>query len=176
MPDQYRHLILGGARSGKSGYAEQCALAAPGIRQWVYVATADAGDAEMDARIRNHRAARDARWHTVEETTRLASVLAAYDDAETCVLVDCLTLWLSNCLARDCWIAERDALIDTVAASRSRLLLVSNEVGSGVVPLGEMSRRFVDESGRLHQRLGELCGRVTLVVAGLPLTLKGTNQ
>lgn len=172
MPDSRKHLILGGARSGKSGFAERQALAAPGLRHWVYVATADAGDAEMDERIRQHRAERDARWRTVEEPIRLASALAACDDAETCVLVDCLTVWLSNCLAGDCWAAERDALIDAVAASRARLLLVSNEVGSGVVPMGEMSRRFVDESGWLHQRLAGLCDRVTLVTAGLPLTLK----
>lgn len=172
MLDGHRHLILGGARSGKSGYAEQRGLEAPGVRRWVYVATGDAGDDEMAARIRHHRASRDARWHTVEEPVHLASVLRRHNEPETCVLVDCLTLWLSNCLARDCWQAEGEALIEAVNASRANLLLVSNEVGSGVVPLGETSRQFVDESGRLHQRLAERCDRVTLVVAGLPLELK----
>lgn len=167
-----KHLILGGARSGKSGYAELQALATPGIQQWIYVATADAGDAEMAARIQHHRNARDACWQTVEEPAQLASVLARYDDTNTCVLVDCLTLWLTHCLAGECWAAERDAFVEAVAASRANLLLVSNEVGSGVVPLGEMCRRFVDASGRLHQRLASVCDRVTLVVAGLPVGLK----
>lgn len=171
MPDN-KHLILGGARSGKSGHAERQALAAPDARRWIYVATASADDAEMATRIRHHRATRAACWQTVEQPTALAATLQAHDDAHTCVLVDCLTLWLSNCLARDCWPRERDALLDAVNATQARLFLVSNEVGSGVVPLGQMSRRFVDESGRLHQRLAALCERVTLVTAGLPLTLK----
>lgn len=167
-----KQLILGGARSGKSDYGERQALAMPGISQWIYMATADAGDAEMAARIRHHRAGRDARWYTVEEPIQLADAVSRHNDADTCVLVDCLTLWLSNCLARGCWEHERDAFVEEVSASRANLGLISNEVGSGVVPLGEMSRQFVDESGRLHQQLAALCDRVTLVVAGLPLVLK----
>lgn len=166
------HLILGGARSGKSAFAERCALAAPDVSRWVYVATGQAYDAEMASRIRHHRARRDARWTTVEAPLELASTLAAHDDRATCVLVDCLTLWLSNALAADTWPAERDALLDAVAASRARLLLVSNEVGSGIVPLGTLSREFVDAAGRLHQALAARCARVTLVIAGLPTTLK----
>lgn len=172
MPEPMRHLVLGGARSGKSTYAEQQGLAMAGIRRWVYVATADAGDHEMAARIEHHRAGRDACWTTVEEPLRLAEMLNTYNDPATCILVDCLTLWLGNCLARECWAAEQRALIDAVSASRAGLLMVSNEVGSGVVPLGEMSRQFVDESGRLHQQLARMCDQVTMVVAGLPLTLK----
>lgn len=172
MPDATRQLILGGARSGKSGFAERQALALPGVKDWLYVATATAGDAEMAARIRHHRETRDCRWQTIEAPIDLASIVRAHHRADQCILVDCLTLWLSNCLDNDCWETEREAFMDAVANSRSRLLLVSNEVGSGVVPLGEMSRRFVDASGRLHQRLARLCERVTLVVAGLPLELK----
>jgi len=172
MKHHTSHLILGGARSGKSRYGEQQALAATGVSRWVYVATASAQDAEMAVRIRHHRENRDPRWHTVEQPTRLGAALRAHDDVTTCVLVDCLTLWLNNCLAEDCWAHERDDLIDAVARSRARLVFVSNEVGSGVVPMGSLSRQFVDAAGRLHQRLAEQCTRVTLVVAGLPLTLK----
>lgn len=173
MPEPDKHLILGGARSGKSGFAEQHALSMLDIKHWVYIATADAGDGEMDDRIRQHRADRDQRWRTAEEPIHLASALSTHDATRTCILVDCLTLWLSNCLVHDCWAVERDALIEHVRTSQGRLLLVSNEVGSGVVPLGQMSRQFVDESGRLHQQLAQHCDRVTLVTAGLPLTLKG---
>lgn len=175
MPEPDKHLILGGARSGKSHFAEQQALAMPDIKRWVYIATADDKDDEMGERIRKHRAARDQRWQTVEEPKHLAAALATHDAPETCMLVDCLTLWLSNCLAHACWAHERDALIEQVRAMRGSLLMVSNEVGSGVVPLGQMSRQFVDESGRLHQRLAEHCERVTLVTAGLPLELKGNK-
>ncbi|MES1924223.1 bifunctional adenosylcobinamide kinase/adenosylcobinamide-phosphate guanylyltransferase [Salinisphaera sp. T31B1] len=165
-------LVLGGVRSGKSGYAERRALGLVGIDRWVYVATGRAGDDEMAARIAHHRAHRDVRWQTVEESRGLAGVLAEYDDPRCCVLVDCLTLWLSHCLATDCWVDERRALLAGLGACRSRVLLVSNEVGSGIVPLGELSRRFADEAGRLHQDLARLSTRVTLVVAGLPLMLK----
>lgn len=166
------HLVLGGARSGKSAFAEAQALAAGDIGRWIYVATARAQDSEMQARIRHHRAQRDPRWETVEAPLDLAATLARHDDPDSCVLVDCLTLWLTNALTEDCWPAERDALLAAVKTSRARLLLVSNEVGSGVVPMGALSRDFVDAAGRLHQRLAATCARVTLVVAGLPTTLK----
>lgn len=166
------HLVLGGARSGKSAFAEAQALAAGDVGRWVYVATARAQDSEMQDRIDRHRARRDPRWETVEAPLDLAAALARHDAPGTCVLVDCLTLWLTNALTEDCWPAEREALLAAVAASRARLLLVSNEVGSGVVPMGALSRTFVDEAGRLHQRLAATCARVTLVVAGLPTTLK----
>jgi len=165
------HLVLGGTRSGKSAHAEKLALARDS-RHWCYIATAQARDDEMAARIAHHRATRDTRWHTVEAPLGLGAALQALDDPQTCVLIDCLTLWLSNCLAADCWPRERDALIDVLAASRAQLIMVSNEVGSGIVPLGALSRRFADEAGRLHQTLAAQCARVTLVVAGLPLILK----
>ncbi|MGB7757206.1 MAG: bifunctional adenosylcobinamide kinase/adenosylcobinamide-phosphate guanylyltransferase [Salinisphaera sp.] len=166
------HLVLGGARSGKSAYAEREALAVPGASRWIYIATGQAHDAEMAERIAHHRAHRDARWRTVEAPLGLADVIAAYDAAGTVVLVDCLTLWLSNALAVDTWAAERDALLAVLPGCTARVLLVSNEVGSGIVPLGELSRVFVDEAGRLHQALAALCPRVSLIVAGLPLSLK----
>ncbi|MES1952195.1 adenosylcobinamide kinase/adenosylcobinamide-phosphate guanylyltransferase [Salinisphaera sp. S4-8] len=170
-----KELVLGGTRSGKSRHAETRALSLD-VSRWVYVATALAGDEEMAARIQHHRAQRDARWQTIEAPQALGACLRRLDAPDRCILVDCLTLWLSNCLGDEthpgCWAEERDALLAAVDASRARLLFVSNEVGSGIVPLGALSRRFADEAGRLHQALAARCDRVTLVVAGLPLTLK----
>lgn len=163
-------LILGGARSGKSRLAEQRALGDG--RELVYIATATAGDAEMAARIHEHRARRDARWLLVEEPLALAAAIDAQARADRCIVVDCLTLWLNNCLLDDCWPAQRNALLQTVEHVPGRVLLISNEVGSGIVPLGALSRTFVDESGFLHQRLAAQAHRVTLVVAGLPVELK----
>ena len=170
------HLVLGGTRSGKSGYAERCGLADDNARRHVYIATGQAHDAAMAARIARHRADRDARWQTVEASLRLADVLKNEDAPSTVILVDCLTLWLSNALAADCWAAERDALLAALPACQARVLMVSNEVGSGIVPLGELSRTFADEAGRLHQALATRCARVDLVVAGLPLNLKPSER
>jgi adenosylcobinamide kinase/adenosylcobinamide-phosphate guanylyltransferase len=142
----------------------------------VYVATAQARDAEMAARIAHHRARRPSHWLSVEEPLALADVLRAQARPERCVLVDCLTLWLSNLLGHDDaarFARERAALLDALPALPGTVLLVSNEVGSGVVPMGELSRRFVDEAGRLHQALAAVCERVLFVAAGLPLALKG---
>lgn len=167
-------LILGGARSGKSRLAESRALGSDG--QLFYIATATADDREMSARIGHHQARRGPQWQTVEEPLRLAGTLCSLARHDRCLLVDCLTLWLSNCLHAECWQQERDALLTTLAGLPGRILLVSNEVGSGIVPLGELSRRFADESGWLHQQLAQLARRVTLVVAGLPLELKGAGS
>ena len=169
-----KHLIVGAARSGKSHHAEQ--LAAASGKQRHYVATAQAGDAEMTARIEQHRQRRDAAWRLVEEPIDLASTLRALNEPGNCLLIDCLTLWLSNCLHADCWTTQRSALLDALDHSRADVLLVGNEVGAGIVPLGELSRRFVDESGWLNQELGRRCDRVTTVIAGLPLMLKGDAQ
>lgn len=169
-----RTLILGGARSGKSALAER--LAGAGGREVVYIATARPGDDEMAARIAHHRARRPAAWTSVEEPLALADALREHARAGRCVLVDCLTLWLSNLLLdanAACCARERDALLDLLPALPGEVLLVSNEVGMGVVPLGRLSRRFVDEAGRLHQALAACCERVLLVAAGLPLALKG---
>ena len=169
-----RSLILGGARSGKSALAER--MAAVGGADVVYVATAQALDAEMAARIAHHRARRPAHWSNVEEPLALADALRACARPDRCVLVDCLTLWLSNLLAHedaDRFARERAALLDVLPDLPGSVVLVSNEVGLGVVPMGELSRRFVDEAGRLHQALAAVCERVVFVAAGLPLALKG---
>lgn len=162
-------LVLGGARSGKSRHAERQALES-GLRV-VYLATAQALDAEMAARIAHHRARRPAGWHSVEEPLQLADALSREAAADGCVLVDCLTLWLSNVL-----LANRDTeigrLLETLPALPGRVILVSNEVGWGIVPENALARRFRDEQGRLNQRVAALANRVTLVAAGLPLVLK----
>lgn len=167
-----KELILGGARSGKSRYAEQQAV--HGGLPVTYVATATADDDEMARRIRRHRADRPAHWHTVEAPLRLAEALEIHAAAGHCLLVDCLTLWLSNCLARDLWAQQRRALLDVLPGLPGTVRLVSNEVGQGVVPMGELSRRFVDEAGWLHQDLAPLCDRVTFVTAGIAQTLRDT--
>ncbi|MBT2115539.1 bifunctional adenosylcobinamide kinase/adenosylcobinamide-phosphate guanylyltransferase [Dyella sp. LX-66] len=169
-----RSLILGGARSGKSALAER--MAAESGLEVVYLATAQALDAEMAARIAHHRASRPPHWHDVEEPLALADALRAHARADRCVLVDCLTLWLSNLLGDadgERFARERQALLDVLPDLPGTILLVSNEVGLGIVPMGELSRRFVDEAGRLHQALAAVCGRVLFVAAGLPLALKG---
>ncbi|PNG13711.1 bifunctional adenosylcobinamide kinase/adenosylcobinamide-phosphate guanylyltransferase [Stutzerimonas stutzeri] len=167
-------LILGGARSGKSRLAER--LAGESGLPVTYIATSQPLDGEMSARIAQHRARRPAGWGLIEEPLALAAALRAQAAPDRCLLVDCLTLWLTNLLMLDDTArlaAERDALLDCVVALPGRVLLVSNETGLGVVPLGELSRRYVDEAGWLHQALAERCGRVVFTVAGLPMTLKG---
>lgn len=170
-----RTLILGGARSGKSALAER--LAVDSGREVVYVATAQAGDAEMTARIAHHRARRPQQWLCVEEPLHLADALRECAREDRCVLVDCLTLWLSNLLG-DAGMRrferERDRLLDVWPALPGDVLMVSNEVGLGIVPMGELTRRFVDEAGRLHQAIAAVSERVVFIAAGLPLALKGT--
>lgn len=167
-------LILGGARSGKSRLAES-RTSESGL-EGVYIATAyQSDDEEMQARIEHHQQQRPAEWAVIEEPIELASVLTQLDSATRCVLVDCLTLWLTNLLlAEDEALFEQQikALIEALPMLQSRVILVSNEVGHGIVPLGELNRRFVDESGRLHQRIAELADRVDFVMAGLPMRLK----
>lgn len=164
-------LVLGGARSGKSAYAERL-VAETGAG--LYLATAEARDGEMAERIRQHQERRGAGWDTVEEPLALADALRTHARADRPILVDCLTLWLSNLLAAgdDRLDAETRALLNTLPSLPGQVLLVSNEVGQGIVPVNPLARRFRDEAGRLHQAVARLCGRVTLVVAGLPLTLK----
>lgn len=165
-----KHLIIGGARSGKSAYAEGVALAHHG--RCFYVASGWAGDAEMAERISVHQQQRDRRWHLIEEPLNLADALQKTDGEGNVVLVDCLTLWLSNALHQQVWPQQKKALLTILPLLRCELYLVSNEVGSGIVPLGELSRTFADEAGRLNQAVAALCERVTLIVAGLPLPLK----
>lgn len=167
-------LILGGARSGKSRLAER--LATESALAVTYIATSQALDGEMSARIRHHQDRRPSHWGLVEEPLALARVLREQARADKCLLVDCLTLWLTNLLMLDNparLSAERDALLDCLSGLPGRILLVSNETGLGVVPMGELSRRFVDEAGWLHQALAERCQRVVFCVAGLPMVLKG---
>ncbi|MDI9239965.1 bifunctional adenosylcobinamide kinase/adenosylcobinamide-phosphate guanylyltransferase [Lysobacter sp. LF1] len=170
-----RSLILGGARSGKSALAERLAQASG--REVVYIATAQAGDGEMTARIAHHRARRPAQWACIEAPLALAETLKQNAREDRCLLVDCLTLWLSNLLAHEDarrFEQEREALVAALASLPGEILLVSNEVGLGIVPMGDLTRRFVDEAGRLHQTLARDCERVLFVAAGLPLVLKGT--
>ena len=179
-------LILGGARSGKSRLAEQRALDS-GLKV-VYVATAQALDGEMARRVAHHRERRPADWGCVEETLELPARLRELAAPDTCILVDCLTLWLSNLLfagraaaqaeageaiACPLLAGETAALIEALPQLPGRIVLVSNEVGWGIVPMHPVSRLFADEQGRLNQRVAAACDRVTLVAAGLPLTLKG---
>jgi adenosylcobinamide kinase/adenosylcobinamide-phosphate guanylyltransferase len=167
-------LILGGARSGKSRLAETIASAS-GLPV-TYIATSEPRDAELDARVRLHQARRPAHWHLVEEPLALAEALACHASPGQCLLVDCLTLWLTNLLMLDNpqrLAAERDAFVAGLARLPGDIILVSNETGLGIVPLGELTRRYVDEAGLLHQAVAEHCQQVILTVAGLPLTLKG---
>ncbi len=171
-----RHLVLGGARSGKSSFAESLVadLAEPNGREQVYVATGSAADDEMADRIGHHQAQRGDEWTLIEESINLTDVLRRAT-GEQVVLVDCLTLWLTNLYAADRqgrWLEERSGFLTAVEQCPADVVLVSNEVGFGVVPLGAETRWFVDEIGRLHQALGRSCTHVTLVAAGLPLVLK----
>ncbi|WP_278408992.1 bifunctional adenosylcobinamide kinase/adenosylcobinamide-phosphate guanylyltransferase [Pseudomonas rhodesiae] len=168
-------LILGGARSGKSRLAET--LAVDTALPVIYVATSQPQDGEMNARVALHRQRRPAHWGLIEEPIELARVLREHAAADRCLLVDCLTLWLTNLLMLEDpqrLALERDQLLETLATLSGEIIFVSNETGLGVVPLGELTRRYVDEAGWLHQALAERCQRVVLTVAGLPLTLKGT--
>jgi adenosylcobinamide kinase/adenosylcobinamide-phosphate guanylyltransferase len=161
-------LVLGGARAGKTAHAMR--LAAGGV----YIATAEAGDAEMAARIQRHRAERGPGWRTVEAPLALAAAIREAGVGDAPVLVDCLTLWLSNLLhAGHDPEAETSALLAACTQSTAPLVLVSNEVGLGIVPENALARTFRDAAGRLHQRIAERADRVILVAAGLPLTLKG---
>lgn len=168
-----RELILGGVRSGKSRLAEQHALDS-GLPV-VYIATAQAHDEEMRQRVIHHQSRRPAAWQLVEAGQNLAALLQREAQAGRCVLVDCLTLWLTQLLCdADETALRREvaALLDVLPRLPGQIILVSNETNMGIVPLGELSRRYCDEMGRLHQQLGALCERVILTVAGLPLVVK----
>ncbi len=171
-----RTLILGGARSGKSRLAEK--LARESGLAVSYIATGQARDAEMAARIAEHRARRPAMWQSIEEPVALAAALLRHAAPDRCLLVDCLTLWLTNLLLHPdatAFAHERAALLATLPRLPGRIILVSNETGMGVVPLGELTRRYCDEAGWLHQALAAQCDTVLLTVAGLPMALKGNT-
>jgi adenosylcobinamide kinase/adenosylcobinamide-phosphate guanylyltransferase len=163
--------VLGGARSGKSRYAESLVTALP--PPWLYVATAEAGDSEMVARVAAHQARRGPSWTTIETPRNVAETLGTH--AATPTLVDCLTLWLSNVMLADADVdAEIEQLDEALARAAAPIVLVANEVGFGIVPDSGLGRRFRDLQGLLNQRIAARADRVVLVVAGLPLTLKGS--
>ncbi|MGE0563240.1 MAG: bifunctional adenosylcobinamide kinase/adenosylcobinamide-phosphate guanylyltransferase [Pseudolabrys sp.] len=163
-------LVLGGARSGKSRYAES--LVTTATPPWTYIATAQAGDGEMATRIAAHRSRRGGQWKTVEAPRDLAGALATPDSSPH--LVDCLTLWLSNIMLANADIeAEVVKLESALRATSVPIVLVSNEVGSGIVPDNALARQFRDWQGILNQRIATLATRVVLVVAGLPMIVKG---
>ena len=170
MSDQVT-LVLGGARSGKSLRAEALALET-GLAT-VYLATATAGDAEMRERIAEHRARRGPSWALVEEPLALAEAIAQHADGAHVLLVDCLTLWLSNLLFADRDLeAAHPPLLAALREARGPVVLVSNEVGLGIVPDNALARRFRDAQGRLNQAVAGAASRVEFMAAGLPLTLK----
>lgn len=161
--------VLGGARSGKSRYAENLIGALP--PPWFYLATATAGDDEMAERIKAHRARRAASWRTIEAPRDLAGALAACGHAPA--LIDCLTLWLSNLMLAEADIeVEVERLEKTLQAAAAPVVLVANEVGFGIVPDHPLGRRFRDWQGIVNQRMAARADRVVLMVAGLPLVLK----
>lgn len=167
------HLILGGARSGKSRLAEKLAIASK--QQVIYIATAQAKDDEMAARIQMHKQQRPSHWQVIESPLDLASAIKKHANANTCLLVDCLTLWLTNCLCEhgiDYWLTEQAKFLQSLKDAAGAIILVSNEVGHGIVPLGQLSRDFVDYSGWLNQSLAAQAQQVDFVIAGLPLTMK----
>jgi len=184
------HLILGGARSGKSSFAEKQAQhhEQHAQSQVYYLATAQALDEEMSARIKQHQQQRSARWPLIESPIKLSQAIEqrvlkhqSEHKAPVTVLVDCLTLWLTNCLCspiKNCWQQEKQSLLKLLASYAQsgtvNLLLVSNEVGHGIVPMGELSRNFVDQAGWLHQDLAAIATQVDFIIAGIALSLKST--
>lgn len=164
-------LVLGGARSGKSRYAEGLVTAGP--PPWIYLATAQAFDDEMTERIAQHRSRRAAGWTTIEAPLALSAAVAEHAAARAPVLIDCLTLWLSNVmLAGHDVAASCTELVDTVAAAEGPLVIVSNEVGLGIVPDNALARAFRDAQGRLNQDVAARADSVVLMAAGLSLKLK----
>lgn len=168
-------LILGGVKSGKSVLAES--LATRSNLDVHYIATATGDDDEMQRRIDTHQQRRPSHWKTIETPIHLAATIQQYCSANQCILVDCLTLWLSNLLMLnddELLKIEIDALITCVKGIEGNLIMVSNETNMGITPLGELTRRYCDEVGVLHQRIAQQCDNVVLTVAGLPHTLKGS--
>ena len=162
-------LVLGGARSGKSRFAEGLAAGWQGER--IYIATAEPGDAEMAARIADHRGRRGPKWTTIEAPLALVEALERAPDGF--VLIDCLTLWISNLLLGDFDIAARvERLAEALRVRRGTVVVVSNEVGLGIVPDNSLSRGFRDEAGFANQRLAQACDEVVFIAAGLPINLK----
>jgi adenosylcobinamide kinase/adenosylcobinamide-phosphate guanylyltransferase len=165
-------LVLGGARSGKSRHAESVAIDSGKSR--LYIATAQALDEEMQQRIVHHQNNRDSLWNTFEIPISLGEALLQKSSPDNVIVVDCLTLWITNLLLAggDIFTREKDNFLAILPTLPGDVILVSNETGLGIVPGDPLSRRFADEAGRLNQSVAALCEKVTLIVAGLPLTLK----
>lgn len=172
------HLILGGARSGKSAYAEKLAIASQ--LPVTYIATAQVYDDEFKARVQHHKDRRPKDWQLIETPHHLRDALQANNHAGHSLIIDCLTLWLAQCICPECapaegvdWKLEREKFLQLLPTLDANIILVSNEVGMGIVPLGEINRQFQDEQGRLNQAVAAIADKVTFVAAGLPLILKG---
>jgi adenosylcobinamide kinase/adenosylcobinamide-phosphate guanylyltransferase len=164
-------LVLGGARSGKSRYA--LALVEAVRSEHIFIATAEALDDEMSHRIERHKRDRGSSWETVEAPLQLPEAISQAGASDKAVLVDCLTLWLSNVMGANLDVVrETDRLVESIESATVPLVLVSNEVGMGIVPESPLGRDFRDEQGRLNQRIAACCDRVDFVAAGLPITLK----
>ncbi|WP_068316249.1 bifunctional adenosylcobinamide kinase/adenosylcobinamide-phosphate guanylyltransferase [Polycladidibacter hongkongensis] len=164
-------LVVGGARSGKSAYAERLVEASG--RACVYVASGQAFDGEMQERIGQHQSRRGAQWRTVEEPLDLAGVVARESAAETCLLIDCLTLWTSNLMHAGCELdTAANELCAALLRARGPVVLVSNEVGLGIVPENKLARRFRDEAGRINQQVANACDTVMFMASGQALQLK----
>ncbi|RYV02304.1 bifunctional adenosylcobinamide kinase/adenosylcobinamide-phosphate guanylyltransferase [Shewanella sp. OPT22] len=171
------HLVIGGARSGKSRYAETLMAHYCKVDRPIYIATAQAKDSEMKQRIKHHQSQRNdstLNWQVTECPLELSSSLIRLPERAV-ILVDCLTLLLTNELinSETIWQQRKVELLSFLSQTEQTIVLVSNEVGSGIVPLGELSRKFVDEAGWLNQAIAAMADRVTLVIAGLPMELKG---
>jgi len=171
-------LVLGGARSGKSSFAEQLCLdhcRVANTDKAIYVATAEAGDQEMQSRIALHQERRGLAWHTIEEPLDLIGIIARQSSLHQPILIDCLTLWLSNLMQKDRSISQESDRLVKIFQDRTLppVVMVSNEVGLGIVPDNQLARRFRDEAGRLNQKIAAAASRVVLMAAGLPLPLKG---
>ena len=167
-------LVLGGARSGKSAYAEN--LAAKSGNTVIYVATAEVLDGSIKKRVELHRERRPAEWKTVESPLSLAKTVQGLAGEGVTVLVDCLTMWVTNLLCaenKDLLKQEIDSLIMVLPELAGDIILVSNEVGLGVIPMGELTRDYVDTAGKLHQHVAAQADNVVMVVAGLPMAFKG---
>lgn len=166
-------LVLGGARSGKSAFAENLVLSGEGTAH--YIATGRAWDDEMQDRISHHRERRGDGWTTHEEPLALTDVLQRLDQPDNVILVDCLTLWVTNLMMEEGRDVESafSALVAHVGIARARIVFVSNEVGLGIVPENRMAREFRDHAGRLHQQIAAVAREVYFVAAGLPLRMKG---
>ncbi len=169
-----KQLILGGMRSGKSAWAEK--LAGQSALPVTYIASATSRDQEMAARIKAHQEQRPRDWQLIEEPLFLARTLQAHASKNQCLLIDCLTLWVTNLLLHEdaeLFAQQKNELLEILPALQGKIIFVSNETNMGIVPMDALSRRFCDEMGRVHQEIAQIVEQVTLVVAGLPHIIKG---